>query len=76
MEFYCYSGPYPVPGLKILRIRRIEQSAVPLCMAWYPQAGTESFLVTANSQVSHVSLYVYVGDDDISSACLSSAVQV
>ncbi|XP_035196390.1 cilia- and flagella-associated protein 251 isoform X1 [Oxyura jamaicensis] len=28
---------------------RVEQVAVPLCLAWYPQFGTESFILTANS---------------------------
>ncbi|RLU22416.1 hypothetical protein DMN91_004694 [Ooceraea biroi] len=48
-----HSGPYPVPGLKILRVNRIEQSAIPLCLAWYPQSGTERFLVTANSEYKY-----------------------
>ncbi|XP_019887805.1 cilia- and flagella-associated protein 251 isoform X2 [Ooceraea biroi] len=50
---FNYSGPYPVPGLKILRVNRIEQSAIPLCLAWYPQSGTERFLVTANSEYKY-----------------------
>lgn len=28
---------------------RVEQVAMPLCLAWYPQFGTESFILTANS---------------------------
>ncbi|XP_020282055.1 WD repeat-containing protein 66-like isoform X2 [Pseudomyrmex gracilis] len=48
-----HSGPYPVPGLQILRIRRIEQSAVPLCLAWYRLSDTERFLVIANSEYKY-----------------------
>ncbi|NXC42401.1 CF251 protein, partial [Penelope pileata] len=35
--------------LVILHRDRIEQTAVPLCLAWYPQFSTESFILTANS---------------------------
>ncbi|NWS96549.1 CF251 protein, partial [Mionectes macconnelli] len=28
---------------------RVEQSAVPLCLAWYPQLSAESFILTANN---------------------------
>ena len=38
--------------LRILSMDRIEQSAVPLCMDWYPPVTKESFIVTANDQVS------------------------
>ncbi|XP_035690518.1 cilia- and flagella-associated protein 251-like [Branchiostoma floridae] len=36
--------------LRLLSQDRIEQSAVPSCMAWYPPVTKESFIVTANSQ--------------------------
>ncbi|XP_012064007.1 PREDICTED: WD repeat-containing protein 66-like [Atta cephalotes] len=47
----AHSGPYPVPGLKILRIDQIEQSAVPLCLAWYPVSDNEKFLMISNSEI-------------------------
>ncbi|KAM6247169.1 cilia- and flagella-associated protein 251 [Porphyrio hochstetteri] len=34
--------------LVVLHRNRIEQDAVPLCLAWYPQLSTESFILTAN----------------------------
>jgi len=37
--------------LKILSTERIEQSAVPLCMAWYPMFTNETFLLTTNNEV-------------------------
>ena len=37
-------------GIRILSSDRIEQSAVPLCCAWYPPVTKESFVVTANDQ--------------------------
>lgn len=36
--------------LRILTSDRIEQSAVPLCTAWYPPVTKESFILTANNQ--------------------------
>ncbi|XP_039260288.2 cilia- and flagella-associated protein 251-like [Styela clava] len=36
--------------LRLLSVDRIEQSAVPSCLAWYPDVTKESFLVTANDQ--------------------------
>ncbi|XP_065548317.1 cilia- and flagella-associated protein 251 isoform X2 [Lathamus discolor] len=35
--------------LEVLHRDRIEQTAVPLCLAWYPQLSNESFILTANS---------------------------
>ncbi|NXI45746.1 CF251 protein, partial [Galbula dea] len=35
--------------LVVLHKDRIEQSAVPLCLAWYPQFSNESFILTANN---------------------------
>ncbi|XP_018056834.1 PREDICTED: WD repeat-containing protein 66-like [Atta colombica] len=49
----AHSGPYPVPGLKILRIDQIEQSAVPLCLAWYPVSDNEKFLMISNSEYKY-----------------------
>ncbi|XP_025988257.2 cilia- and flagella-associated protein 251 [Solenopsis invicta] len=47
----AHSGPYPVPGLQILHIDQIEQSAIPLCLAWYPKFDNERFLMISNSEV-------------------------
>ncbi|KAG5307000.1 CF251 protein, partial [Acromyrmex insinuator] len=46
----AHSGPYPVPGLKILRIDQIEQNAIPLCLAWYPVSSIEKFFMISNSE--------------------------
>nr|XP_025040576.1 cilia- and flagella-associated protein 251 isoform X1 [Pelodiscus sinensis] len=37
-------------NLAILRRDRIEQSAVPLCLAWYPPFTPEAFILTANNK--------------------------
>ncbi|KAJ9575107.1 hypothetical protein L9F63_007768, partial [Diploptera punctata] len=36
--------------LLVLSTDRIEQSAIPLCMAWYPKFSKERFLFTSNSE--------------------------
>lgn len=36
--------------LKILQYSRIEQSAIPLCLDWYPAITKETFLVVANDE--------------------------
>ncbi|KAM0729005.1 Cilia and flagella-associated protein 251 [Formica fusca] len=48
-----HSGPYPTPGLQILRIDKIEQTAIPLCLAWYPEFGVERFLMISNSEYKY-----------------------
>ncbi|XP_063225998.1 cilia- and flagella-associated protein 251-like isoform X2 [Bacillus rossius redtenbacheri] len=40
--------------LKIKNIERIEQSAIPLCLAWYPGVtASEEFFITANDQYKY-----------------------
>ena len=38
-------------NLCLLGSDRIEQSAVPYCMTWYPSVTKESFILTTNDQV-------------------------
>ena len=37
--------------LQLLNVDRIEQSAVPTALSWYPPLSKESFLLLANDQV-------------------------
>ncbi|XP_071849088.1 cilia- and flagella-associated protein 251-like isoform X2 [Apostichopus japonicus] len=39
-----------IDDLKILETQRIEQSAVPQCLTWYPPVTKEQFYLTANDQ--------------------------
>nr|XP_034188780.1 cilia- and flagella-associated protein 251-like isoform X1 [Osmia lignaria] len=47
------SGPYPDPGLLIAEIYQIEYTAIPLCLAWYPELGIEKFLMISNSEYKY-----------------------
>ncbi|XP_076245455.1 cilia- and flagella-associated protein 251 [Calliopsis andreniformis] len=47
------SGPYPDPGLVISEIYRIEYTAIPLCLSWYPDDGIEKFLMISNSEYKY-----------------------
>ncbi|KAG7208977.1 hypothetical protein KM043_015145 [Ampulex compressa] len=47
------SGPYPDPGLKILKIDRVESSATPLSLSWYPSTSVETFLIISNSEYKY-----------------------
>lgn len=37
--------------LVLLSVNRVEQSAIPMAMTWYPPLTKESFIILANSQV-------------------------
>ena len=37
--------------LRLLSVDRIEQSALPTALSWYPPLSKESFLLLANNQV-------------------------
>lgn len=39
--------------LKVLTSDRIEQSAIPRCMTWYPPITKENFVLTANNQFKY-----------------------
>lgn len=41
-----------VDDLQLMSVDRIEQSAVPLAMAWYPPLTKESFILLSSDQVS------------------------
>lgn len=43
-------GKSSIDDLKLLATERIEQSAVPQCLAWYPPVTKEQFYLTANDQ--------------------------
>lgn len=47
-----------IDDIKLMSIDRIEQSAVPLAVAWYPPLTVESFILTSNDQV-----YMYMYTD-------------
>lgn len=45
--------------LRILSSDRIEQSSIPMAMAWYPPLTKESFLLTVNNQVQHLKKKIF-----------------
>ena len=47
---YDLEGSHIETGLRILSSERLEQSAIPLCCAWYPPVTKESFILTSNDQ--------------------------
>ena len=57
-----------VNDLKLLSTDRVEQSAVPTAMTWYPPLTKESFILAANDQVRNevtpvmiiYSIYYYI----------------
>ena len=48
-----------VDDLRLLSTDRIEQSAVPTAMVWFPPLTKESFILVANDQVSTAIIFVY-----------------
>ena len=46
--------------IRLTSTDRIEQSAVPQCMTWYPPITKEHFIVTANDQVGKLSAASFI----------------
>jgi len=46
--------------IQLVSSDRLEQSAVPLSMAWYPPITKESLILTVNSQVHYSSLHFLI----------------
>ena len=42
-----------IDDLRLLSIDKMEQSAVPTAITWYPPLSKESFILTANNQVKN-----------------------
>ena len=49
-----------IDDVRLISSDRIEQSAVPTCLAWYPPVVKESFLVAANDHVSEDNIIIYI----------------
>uniref|UniRef100_A0A0L8HB67 Cilia- and flagella-associated protein 251 n=1 Tax=Octopus bimaculoides TaxID=37653 RepID=A0A0L8HB67_OCTBM len=45
--------PDNAEGVQLLSVDRIEQSAIPLCMAWYPSFTKEYFILTVNNEYKY-----------------------